>query len=255
MMLLSHFGTFFLLENKLSYQQISIVFLTEILDFKLLVLLSKCSIFVVNILCNLSHSFEMFCEFFFLLLVIVLIFLFLECLFSEVVFHLLKSLFESFPYLVTFSFEVLAQLFLGDINLVIQTCHVSVQVFDVFIGIAIQILEILFLQLLFVKNLLVLIIIMNIDALQQVLILSLVFDEVQGLGAVLVDLLINVLNHIFVFLFPLDVTHLIIVHGFKQIIGPLLLLFVLLEDSLVLGLPVFVPHLVHLINLTIFVER
>lgn len=117
MMIFSEFGTLLLLVDKLSQQQVPVIFLTKILNLKFLVLLYQDPVVIINILSDLRHSFEVLVKLLFLLFVIVLVVFLLFRLLSKELFDINEFFIEFFPKLASFSLQDLAKFFLCSVDL------------------------------------------------------------------------------------------------------------------------------------------
>jgi len=112
----SQSNTFFFLVDQLLKKKLSIVLLTQKLNFELLIFLHQNSIIIINFLSNLCHGLKMLIKLLFFLLIIVLIIFLLFLFFPELLFDLWNLFIEGLENLLSSLHQHVGYLTLSIIN-------------------------------------------------------------------------------------------------------------------------------------------
>jgi len=143
-----------------------------------LVLLSEDTVVVVNVLCNLGHGLQMLVKLLLLLLVVILIvFLFLG-LDPEHVLDVKQLLVKLLPKLASLVLQDASELVLSHINLLVESISSLIDQLDMLVCITFKHTRVVLLQLLHALDLLTLLLVVDVDALQQVLVFGLLLDDI-----------------------------------------------------------------------------
>jgi len=146
----------------------------------------------------------MLVELLLLLLVVILIILLLLLLLPELLLHLHDLLIKSFEDLFPSLNQHLAYFLLGQFNFLIHIVVVLMNVLDIFRADTDKV-SVLSVDHLLLLDLLGLFFVVDVDALKQVLVLSLVIGDHKGMSRVVFNILFHLGDHIFVLLFSRDV--------------------------------------------------
>lgn len=153
----------------------------------------------------------MLIELFFLLLVIVLLILILFLLLPELLFHLANFVIKGLQDLTSLVLEELDDIRLHLVDIFNHFLVVLVHHFDVLGGVAVNENLILLLSLFLLLNELFLLLIIDICALSQILLVSFLLHDVERPSGFVTDFVLELLNNIFVLLFSLDVSMLLLI--------------------------------------------
>ena len=185
----------------------------------------------------------MFSQLLLFLLIIILTILFLFLIFPEHLLNIFNFFIKCFEDPFSLGVKCLVHLLFFLVNVFKYFFMSRVDLLDVPSTITLHDFLILFLQLFQLVNGLLLLLVVDVDALKQVLVVAFWLDDVQGTRAVVPNFLLEVRYHVFVFLLSRDVPVLFFDKAFLELHCFVFCLLVLTEDTLVLRLEVLKVHL------------